>query len=185
LTNGFEDGSAQPSSYLRYLPALYWKDAFIGRFLRIFEDVLSPVQATVSGLPGHFDPAITSPAMLSLLAGWLGAPDPQGIDDGARRRLIKSSLLLHRWRGTKQGMRLALEIATGHAPFITEYSQGLVLGGDAVLGLNTSLQGGVPLAFHIAFDCDESVIDQTSLNDTIQRYKPADVICTVSFRNEG
>jgi phage tail-like protein len=185
LTNAYENGPDHPSSYLQYLPALYWKDAFIGRFLRIFEDVLSPVQATVTGLPNQFDPAVTSPAMLGLVASWLGAPDQHALNDSSWRRLVKSSLLLHRWRGTKEGLRLALEITTGQRPFITEFSPGLVLGADAVMGLNTSLQGGLPLSFHVAFDCDESVIDPFIMAGTIQRYKPAHATWTVSFRSEG
>ena len=175
----------QPSSYLQYLPALYWKDMFLGRFLRIFEDVLSPVQGVVNGLPDQFDPAVSSPSMLDLMAEWVGTEGPPGIGAIAWRRLVRSGMELHRWRGTKRGLRMALEIVTGHRPFITEFSQGLVLGNDASLGLNTGLQSGIPLTFHVAFACRESEVDAVVLRDTIHRYKPAHVLYTLSFSDEG
>ena len=179
------DDTLRPSEYMQYLPSLYWKDMFLGRFLRIFEDVLSPVQNMVTGLPDQFDPSIAAPDMVNLLSEWVGTEGPAGIDPIAWRRLVKNGMLLHRYRGTKKGMRMAIEIATGHRPFITEFSQGMVLGQDASLGHNTSLQTGIPLTFHVAFTCRENEIDLLILRDTIQRYKPAHVVYTLSFSTEG
>jgi phage tail-like protein len=136
-----------PSAYLRYLPALYWKDVFMGRFLRIFEDILSPVQNAVNRLPDQFDATTASPEMLDMLADWVGADAQPSMSDQGWRRSVRTGMLLHRMRGTKDGLRLAIELATGHRPLITEFSPGLVLGEDASLGHNTSLQAGAPLTF--------------------------------------
>ena len=173
------------SDYLRYLPALYWEDGFLGRFLSIFEDILTPIQVAVNGLPQQFDPALSSSPMLELLAGWVGADRLDGLDEKKWRRLIKAGLVLHGSRGTKKAMRMALEIMTGHRPFITEYSSGLVLGEDASLGLNTSLDSGAPLRFHVAFDCEASDVDTALVHTMIQRYKPAHVTYTVWYRSEA
>ena len=176
---------AEPSSYLRYLPTIYWEDGFLGRFLRIFEDVLTPVQGSVNGLPQQFDPALASPVMLGMLAGWVGVDDYPGLDEVAWRRLIKASLLLHNLRGTKRGMKLALNIVTGREPFITEYSPGLVLGSDAALGVNASLETGAALQFHVAFNCRASEVDPTLVNAIIGHYKPVHVTYTLSFLPEA
>jgi len=178
-------GLGEVSSYLRYLPAIYWEDQFIGRFLRIFEDVLTPVQQTVNALPQHFDPSLTSLPMLDFLSSWVGAGYDQELPETVQRRLVKASLYLHSRRGTKAGLRLALELACGHRPYITEYSPGLVLGQDAVMGLNTSLEGGTPLRFHVVFDCPAAAVDQPLAHAIIRRYKPAHASYTLSFAAEG
>lgn len=171
-----------PSTYLRYLPALYWKDPFLGRFLRIFEDVLSPIQRNVNGLPDQFDPAVSSSPMLALLAEWVGEEHLDALPDDRFRKLVKNALLLHQWRGTKRGVRMAVEIVTAQKVMITEYSPGLVLGSDSSLGLNTSLQPGNAMTFNVALDCNQSAVDMTILHATIRKHKPAHVLYTVSFR---
>lgn len=178
----FDNEYPEPSSYLNYLPALYRKDPFIGRFLRIFEDVLSPIQRNVNGLPDQFDPAVSSSPMLELLARWVGEAKSDALPDERFRKLVKNALTLHQWRGTKRGVRLAVEIVTGKKAFITEYSPGLVLGDGASLGLNTSLQTGSAMSFNVALDCNSSEVDMTLLHATIRRHKPAHVLYTVSFR---
>jgi phage tail-like protein len=176
---------AETSTYLRYLPTIYWEDTFLGRFLRVFEDVLTPVQGMVNGLPQQFDPALASSDMLALLATWVGVDPEPGIDETAWRRLVKDSLLLHGLRGTKRGLKQALEIVTGRRPFITEYSPGLVLGEDASLGLNSSLESGAPLQFHVAFDCRASDVDPALVHAIIQYYKPVHVTYSLAFLPEA
>ena len=175
----------EPSSYLRYLPTIYWEDDFLGRFLRIFEDVLTPVQGMVNSVPQQFDPALASTTMLDMLASWVGVGEYPGLDEASWRRLIKASLLLHNLRGTKRGMKLALDIVTGRKPFITEYSPGLVLGADAALGLNSSLETGAALQFHVAFDCRQSEVDPVLVHAIIGHYKPVHVTYTVSYLPEA
>ena len=170
-----------PSGYLRYLPAVYWDDPFMGRFLRIFEDILSPLQTTVNRRSEQFDASLAPPAMLQFLATWVGADEMGEFPEPKFRRLIKNAVRLHQLRGTKQGLKLALEVVTNKRPYITEYSPGLVLGEDAILGLNTSLQEGRPLQVHIVFDSPESEVDLPLVHDIIRRYKPAGTVYTVSF----
>lgn len=170
-----------PSDYLKYLPALYWQDPFIGRFLRIFEDILSPIQLTVNRRAQQFDATVAPASMLQFLATWVGADEMGEFPEEQLRRLVRNAVKLHQLRGTKQGLRLALEVVTNKRPYINEYSPGLVLGGDAVLGLNTSLETGQPLQIHIVFDCREEEVNLGLVHDIIRRYKPAGAVYTVSF----
>ena len=60
----------QPSSYLQYLPTPYQGDAFLGRFLRIFESILGPIEQTIEGVANYFDPHLTPVETLPWLASW-------------------------------------------------------------------------------------------------------------------
>jgi phage tail-like protein len=170
-----------PSAYMRFLPEIYWDDPFIGRFLRIFEEILSPIQDKVNRRAEMFDPAIATEEMLRFIATWVGASEVGELPLEQTRGLVRKAVTLNRWRGTKRGLRMALEATTGKRPYINEYSGGLVLGEDAVLGMNTSLQEGRPLQVHVLFDCNEDEIDSKLVHDIIRRYKPAGAVYTVSF----
>ncbi len=173
-----------PSLLLQYLPAIYSGDPFIGRFLRIFEDIHMPMRRAAAALPLYFDPALAPDPMRSLLAGWVGAEGDEfagRMAPEAWGRLIRESIELHRWRGSKRGIRRALELATGHSPLITDYSDGLVLSDDARLGTNTSLENGAAFEFTVTFACEPDEIDEILVGAIIRRHRPAHVSHTVAF----
>jgi phage tail-like protein len=181
MENG-RDHEEKASTYLRYLPAIYQDDPFLGRFLRVFEEILCPIQTMVNALPEMFDPRLAPPVMLERLASWVGSQRPVGSPETRWRQLVRQTLWLHRWRGTKRGLRAALEATTGRRPLITEYAAGLVLGPDATLGRNAALEGGRPLHFDVMFDCSPDAVDKTLIDDIIRGYKPAHVSYTLTFR---
>jgi phage tail-like protein len=173
-----------PSRLLQYLPAIYAGDPFIGRFLRIFEDLHMPLRQTAAALSRYFDPALAPDPMRGLLADWVGAE--HGALAGrmapeAWGRLIRESVELHRWRGTKRGLRRALELATGRAPLITDYGDGLVLSDDARLGTNTRLENGSPFEITVTFECEPDEIDAVLVDAIIRRHRPAHVTHAVAF----
>jgi phage tail-like protein len=171
----------QSSEYLRYLPAIYQQDPFLGQFLRIFEDLLFPIQVLVNGLSHQFDPQIASPMMARTLALWVGQRDIAGIPDDRWRVLISRAVWLHRWRGTKHALREAVRIVVGTTPLISEYATGAVLGPDARLGINTELDTRQALRFTMTFECPEELVDRRLLEAIINFYKPANVQCIVRF----
>jgi phage tail-like protein len=179
-----ENGERPSSSYLRYLPAIYQEDAFVGQFLRIFEDILSPVAASVNALPDQFAPRLASPAMLDILATWVHAAPLPRAGEPQWRAFIAESVWLHRWRGSKRCLRRAIELAVGRRPLITEYGGGLVLGADAVLGRNTSADEGHPLHFTITMPCEERSIDRVLLTHIIGAYKPAGTAYRIVFEGD-
>ena len=176
------DHQGKGSEYLQYLPAIYHDDLFLSRFLNVFEDVLSPIQAMVNALPLLFDPRLAPPVMLERLASWVGAQRPASSPETRWRQLVRQTLWLHRWRGTKRGLRAALEAATGMRPVITEYAAGLVLGPDATLGSNASLEGGRPLHFEVTLDGSLDAVDKTLVDYIIRSCKPAHVSYTLTFK---
>lgn len=170
----------EESTYLDYLPSIYRQDMFLGRFLRVFEDILTPIQRVADTLPERFDPNITTAPMLEFLSSWVAAPRG-GLPEYRWRKAILHSVWLYRWRGTRVGLTRALELLTGHRPYISDNSSGMVLGSDANMGLNTALSDPSPLQFHVAFECKEDEIDRSLLEAIIQAYKPGHVSYTVSF----
>ena len=177
-----------PSRLLQYLPAIYSGDPFIGRFLRIFEDVHTPLRRRASSLPHYFDPTLAPPTLQDALAGWVGA-ERGGVlgrlPPEAWGKLIRESVELHRWRGSKRGLRRALELATGRTPLITDYGAGTVLGDDAHLGTNTTLQEGEPFRITVTFECEPDEIDAAVVGAIIRRHRPAHVVHTVAFAPVG
>jgi phage tail-like protein len=184
----FEPVSVEPSRLLRYLPSIYEQDPFIGRFLRIFEDVHTPVRRMASTLPEYFDPVVAPPALQAILGDWLGEEltvPLARLSHEARGRLIREALELHRWRGTRRGLRRALEIATGHTPLITDHGNGTVLSEEAHLGTNTRLEDAQPFQITVTFECDRSEVDELLVRAIIRRHRPAHVMCTVAFAGGG
>jgi phage tail-like protein len=112
------------STYLKYLPALYSGDEFMGRFLLIFESILGPIERTVDNLPYYFDARMTPPEVLPWLASWIGLVLDERWPEVRRRELIRAAVELYQWRGTRRGLLEFLRLYTGHTPEITETGVG-------------------------------------------------------------
>ncbi len=131
---------SQTSSYLAYLPALLQEDAFIGRFLLAFEQVLSGLYAVnPSGdCPGiitaehqdppgleqlitlahtYADPRRTHPDFLPWLAGWVGLTLRDDWEEATRRQFISQMVPLYRQRGTKAALQKILALYLDSAGF--------------------------------------------------------------------
>lgn len=108
------------STYLKYLPAIYSADEFLGRFLLIFESILGPLERTVDNLHYYFDARLTPPDLLPWLASWLGLVLDERWPEAQRRELIRSAVDLYQWRGTRRGLAEFIRLYTGFTPEIAE-----------------------------------------------------------------
>lgn len=120
------------SSYLKHLPAIYSTDDFIGRFLLIFESILSPLDRTVDNLHHYFDARLTPPDFLPWLASWLGLVLDERWPEAQRRELIRSAVDLYEWRGTRRGLAEFIRLYTGCPAEIVEHGPN----GKAASGAN-------------------------------------------------
>lgn len=132
----------EPSSYLRFLPAIYGEHEFWGRFLRIFEEVLTPIQEKIGQVDLFLDPRFAPEAFLTWIASWVGVDFPAGMSLAERRAVLPSLVELQGLRGTRKGLRDHIRLLTGIEPHITESRRGMVLGPTTVLGQETVLSGG-------------------------------------------
>ena len=119
-------------SYLnRYLPELYREtlfgaDAderapagtpadFLERFLDNFEGILTPLEDRIAHAYLLTDPRTTSEETLEWLGTWIGVAFDPGYPQKRRRRLLENAPELFRKRGTLDGLKMALDLATESA----------------------------------------------------------------------
>lgn len=128
------------SRYLKYLPALYYDDELMGRFLMVFEGIWHPIEKQIDGLYHYFDPKMTPSDFLPWLATWTDLALDDRWTEAQQRRLLGSAARLFRMRGTRQGLVEHLEIYTGRRAIITEHrANNLRLGQDAKFGPSIAL----------------------------------------------
>jgi phage tail-like protein len=108
------------STYLDYLPGMFTDNEFLGRFLLIFESILSPLDRTVGNLGHYFDADLAPADVLPWLGGWVGLVLDDRWPEGRRRDLIRSAAELYAWRGTRRGLSTFVRLYTGITPEIVE-----------------------------------------------------------------
>ncbi len=173
----FPDGQEpEPSKYLRYLPAIYSADPFVGRFLRIFEDVLEPISIMVDNQPYYFDPMTAPLDLLEWLAFWVDMDDEA--DDWPlpkKRALVAAAAFIYRMRGTGTGLKKHLGIYAGEPPLIMERTNGFRLHPDARLGVNTSIGQNLARTFTVTvIVSDPQEIDADTVCELIEADKPVE-----------
>ena len=166
----------EPSNYLKYLPALFSEDEFLGRFLKIFESVIDPIEKLISQVYFYFDPKMAPEELLPWLASWVDLVLDEGWPLEKRRQLISSVVDLYRLRGTRQGLSEYLRIYTGVKPVIVEHFGGMALGERSQLGWNTVLgeREGHFITAILELE-DPSAVDQQKVRAIIEAEKPAHV----------
>lgn len=152
-----------PSYLLDYLPEIYQQDPFIGRFLRIFEEVLAPIERMLDSMPAYFDPTVTRPDVLEWLAGWLGVSLDERWPLVRRRAYVRRASELFSLRGTARGLSIAIEALTGVTPEITQPTV-------AELANDTTRQ----FSFRVTLRPSRGVtVDREALERAIESEKPA------------
>ncbi len=172
------------SSYLEYLPGIYHEDKFMGQYLKIFEDIMKPLETCIDNMSFYFDPLITPESLVPWLASWLDlAADPTWTSK-KWRELVKSAAMLHRLRGTKRGLSEYLRIYTGNTPDISEHIQGMVLDVNTQLGINTILgSAGAGNSFTVTVTLDrDSEVDIETIKAIIESQKPAYTVYTLHVK---
>lgn len=96
------------------LPAIYRRaEAQPGSFLRslvgVLESTTQGLDARIASIASHVDPATATGPWLDFVAGWLGLPWDDALDDGQKKRLVARAADLARGRGTRAGLEALLE----------------------------------------------------------------------------
>ena len=172
------------SRLLEYLPPVFREDPMMGQFLRIFEDILNPIENTVDNLALYFDPSLTPEPLLSWLASWLDLALDSAWPIERRRELVKNAPELYRWRGTRRGLSDYLRIYTGKQPQIIEYIPGMILDEKSRLGVNTLLgSSGAGHHFTVIVELDRrQKIDPKIIKNIIENQKPAHTVYSLEIR---
>lgn len=169
-----ETAPEEPSTYLKYLPGIYREHEFMGRFLRIFESILSPIEGVIDHVEDYFDPKMAPGQLLPWLASWVDLVLDEGWPLEKRRQLIGSAVELYQLRGTRRGLSEYLRIYTGVEPTIVEHFGGIKLGEHSQLGWSTILGDGRDHCFTVTLDVDDvSAVDVDKVVAIIEAEKPA------------
>lgn len=88
---------------------------FLGRFLANFEGILTPLEDRIASAWRLTDPRTTPDNALDWLGNWIGVAFEPWYPAERRRERLRQAPELFRRRGTLDGLRLALDIATAGA----------------------------------------------------------------------
>jgi phage tail-like protein len=163
------------SSYLKDLPAIFSEDAFVGRFLMGFEQVLTglpdqvgrePVPALgleeiIAGMAQLFDPKGSWDAILPetqrqtdflhWLAGWVALGLRADWTDAQKRDFLANIVPLYKQRGTQANLAELLRIYTGLSPVIKAFDDDeFQIGVNSTIGVDTWIEGGPPHFFNVS-----------------------------------
>jgi phage tail-like protein len=178
------------SELLNYLPAMYATDDFMGRFLCIFEDTLKPLQQMAENFHYYFNPLMAPPDMIPWLATWVNLVLDESWSLEQRRKLIHNAADLYSRRGTKGGLIEYLKLYTGIEPEITEYVDGMVLGPETLLGVNTTIAGRERHSFTVTLRLqglseEERVFKEAFIRRIIEAEKPAHTAYRLNLLTNG
>lgn len=165
------------------LPSVYQAAATSGTplfaLLNVMEGLHAPVESVLDNLDQFFDPYRTPDAFVPFLASWVDLQPildrPRGSQQatlssgvGRLRELTANAVNLSRWRGTRKGLLLFLETATGLSGFAID---------EAVPN-----DLGVEMPFHIRITAPaQSLEHKVLIQRIIELEKPAYVTYELCF----
>lgn len=174
------------SQIKRLLPFVFQRVAGPGTpllaILEVMEAFHEPPETVLQQIDSIFDPRRTPDNFVPYLAGWVdlgvlldtsragtvSSPAALSTGVGRLRELIASAAKLSEWRGTRKGLELFLETATGHKGFRIE---------EQVLGKNGSVR-----PFHIRISAPTEVsLHRALVEKIIELEKPAYVTYELDF----
>lgn len=115
------------SNWLQYLPAIYSESSldpthFIGRYLLIFESVLSPTVWTIDNFDLYLSPETAPPEWMQWIASWFDITIFAELPVENQRGIMRQIGWLYLRRGTKAGLERMLELVFGIKPEIIEHT---------------------------------------------------------------
>jgi phage tail-like protein len=174
-THADRAGRVPRSRLVEFLPRHYQSDDFLGRFLLIFQVAFDRIERSIDNTHLLIDPGLAPPEFLSWLANWLDLDLATSGDTESQRALIERAVELYRWKGTRRGLRAELALRLNARALIVENFDGLRLGQDAMLGVNTHLgrrrDGCVTITVEDADRAGSDLLARTE--ELIQQIKPA------------
>jgi phage tail-like protein len=162
---------ATPHPVAHTLPGLYEDDSFVQRFCSGLDVVLAPVLYTLDSLSAYLDPGTAPDDVLEWLAGWVGIALDGSSDPRRRRELVRSAFVVHRLRGTAEGIRRAVAVAFDAEPEVRE-TGAAGWSADPTAPVPGTFPQAVVVRLRIA---DPSPVDLERLDAVVAAVKPAHV----------
>ena len=119
-------GAAAGGWLVDQLPVCFAGDDFLRRFMGLFQELADGLRRRIDGIEHAVDVSVAPPAFVRWMGGWLGVTsiDPSLPVSRQRELVFGFGALLAR-RGTRAGLKEALELVTGGA--VEVHDPGVVL----------------------------------------------------------
>ncbi len=108
------------STWLQYLPSIYSDDEFLGRYLLIFESILSPITWMIDNFDLYLSPDIAPSEWLRWMGSWFDLLLLPELPIDRQREIMRQAGWLFLRRGTRAGLQRLLELYFGVTPEIDE-----------------------------------------------------------------
>lgn len=108
------------SSWLDYLPSIYAEDNFTGRYLLIFESILSPIIWMIDNFDMYLSPEVAPAEWLRWIASWFDLILIPELPMERQRAIMSQIGWLFLRRSTPAGLERLLELYFGVKPDIIE-----------------------------------------------------------------
>lgn len=108
------------STWMQYLPEIYDEHEFMGRYLLIFESLMSPIMWTIDNFDLFLSPDIAPSAWLEWMASWFDLLLLPELPIEYQRNIMNQIGWLFMRRGTPAGLQRLLELYFGVSPEIIE-----------------------------------------------------------------
>jgi phage tail-like protein len=178
---GMVPGLPSPVPLLQRLPGVLQDDDFTRRFVAAFDDAYAPILTTLDSLACYFDPRLAPSDFVDYLAGWVGVELDDSWTLEQRRRIVAGAALVHRRRGTRQGIEDAL--ALGLSARVTVTDSG---GCTWSLSPGGALPGTSPARVDVRVEvADPDAVDRRRVESLIESTKPAHVAHSVTVARGG
>lgn len=110
----------EESSWLQYLPAVYSDNEFLGRFLLIFESIMSPIIWSIDNFDFYLSPDTAPQEWLAWMASWFDVLLLPELPMDRQREIARQLGWLFLRRGTRMGLQRLLELYFDVIPEIEE-----------------------------------------------------------------
>lgn len=177
------------STYVEYLPEVYRDSEFTGKFLKVFEKLLTGIddgvldgqkgiEQLLDGAAGYFDAEAAPVDFLDWLAGRVALELPEEWSQEVKRALIPQIVQLYKKRGTREGLEKFLAIYAGNEVVVDEWYHPFQVGVTSTVGKDNAIGGGPPGFFKVkavipAADIQLKARTEKALRAIIDREKPA------------
>lgn len=140
-------------SWNAYLPEIYQvhdKDAFLERFLAVFQTIYESLNQKIRQIPYDIDPDCAGREFLEWMAGLLDLAQTYMWTDAQLRRLIKNAGRLYKIRGTRRAVLEMVRLYTNDAQACVIENFQTVAGAGTKAQLMAQLYGTDPYRFQVA-----------------------------------
>lgn len=177
------------NSFIRYLPEIYQdigNDAFLSRFIGVFESVYLDIEEKIDNMPRMFDPMVVDVEFLKWIAKWFSINEGYALSEDKLRLLVKNAVKLYKIKGTKESIRNIVWLYTLCEAKIIEQFE--VIDNDFYQNnkeLVNRLFGENVYTFTVILDnsCVKNTDEYVALIKLINLFKPADAKCNLVVLN--